>query len=164
MFVAIDRASRWVYVAVKPNKCAHTAKAFFKAAPFQIQKLLTDNGKEFTDRFTPHGEREPTGGHPVDQVCAKAQIEHRLIPPRRPQTNGMVERFNGRISDLLTTHHFDSSFDFTQILQRSVYLYNYHIPQKNLNHKTPIATLKGWKATHPILFKKRIINHPGPDT
>jgi IS30 family transposase len=56
LFVAIDRASRWVYVAVKPNKCAHTAKAFFRAviqaAPFKIQKLLTDNGKEFTDRFT----------------------------------------------------------------------------------------------------------------
>ena len=33
------------------------------AAPFTIQKLLTDNGKEFTDRFTAQGEREPTGQH-----------------------------------------------------------------------------------------------------
>jgi transposase InsO family protein len=168
LFVAIDRASRWVYVAVKPNKCAHTAKAFFRAviqaAPFKIQKLLTDNGKEFTDRFTSQGEREPTGCHPVDQLCAKAQIDHRLIPPRRPQTNGMVERFNGRISEILATHHFDSCCDLTQTLQRYVYLYNYHIPQKNLNHKTPIATLKSWKETHPHLFTKRIINHPGPDS
>jgi len=167
LFVAIDRASRWVYVAVKPNKCAHTAKAFFKAviqaAPFKLQKLLTDNGKEFTDRFTPQGEREPTGRHPVDQVCAQEQIEHRLTPPRRPQTNGMVERFNGRISEILTTHRFDSSFDLTQTLQRYVYLYNYQIPQKNLNHKTPIATLQAWKETHPQLFNKCIINHPGPD-
>jgi hypothetical protein len=47
---------------------------------------------------------------------------------------------------------------------RYAYLYNYHIPQKNLNHKTPITTLKAWKETHPNPFNKRIINHPGPDT
>lgn len=168
LFVAIDRASRWVYVAVKPNQCAHTAKAFFKAviqaAPFKLQKLLTDNGKAFTDRFTAQGEPTPTGDHPVDQVCAQEQIEHRLIPPRRPQTNGMVERFNGRISEILVTHHFDSCCDLTQTLQRYVYLYNYHIPQKNLNHKTPIDTLKAWQQSHPHLFRKRVINHPGPDS
>ena len=33
-------------------------------------------------------------------------IEHRLAPPRHPQTNGMVERFNGRISEL--SHRPDS--------------------------------------------------------
>jgi transposase InsO family protein len=32
---------------------------------------------------------------------ASVQIDHRLIPPRHPQTNGMVEHFNGRISELL---------------------------------------------------------------
>lgn len=30
-----------------------------------------------------------------DRTCALQEIEHRLIPPRRPQTNGMVKRFNG---------------------------------------------------------------------
>jgi transposase InsO family protein len=39
----------------------------------------------------------PTGKHVVDQEYAGHGIEHRLIKPRRPQTNGMVERFNGRI-------------------------------------------------------------------
>ncbi|CAD7855780.1 MAG: hypothetical protein, partial [Olavius algarvensis Gamma 1 endosymbiont] len=33
---------------------------------------------------------------------------HRLIKPRTPQTNGMIERFNGRIADVLRTHRFDS--------------------------------------------------------
>jgi transposase InsO family protein len=32
-------------------------------------------------------------------------IEHRLHKPGRPQTNGMEEQFNGRISDMLTTRH-----------------------------------------------------------
>jgi len=32
------------------------------------------------------------------------RIEHRLNKPGTPQTNGTVERFNGRISDILKTH------------------------------------------------------------
>ena len=47
-------------------------------APFHINKLLTDNGKEFTDRYIPNGERKPTGNHVFDQMCTKHGIEHRL--------------------------------------------------------------------------------------
>uniref|UniRef100_UPI0012947373 integrase core domain-containing protein n=1 Tax=Desulfogranum mediterraneum TaxID=160661 RepID=UPI0012947373 len=36
-----------------------------------------------------------------DKICATHGIEHRLIKPRHPQANGMVERFNGRIEDIL---------------------------------------------------------------
>ncbi|WP_165742470.1 integrase core domain-containing protein, partial [Candidatus Thiosymbion oneisti] len=75
-------------------------------APFTITKLLTDNGKAFTDRFCATGQRQPTGAHAFDRVCADNQIEHRLIKPRTPQTNGMIERFNGRIADVVRTHRF----------------------------------------------------------
>ena len=65
LLVGIDRATRWVYVEVIKNKTATAAKAFFnrlvEAAPFKVTKVLTDNGKEFTDRFCATGEREPTG-------------------------------------------------------------------------------------------------------
>lgn len=47
LFVAIDRATRWVFVAIKKNKAAANAKSFlkavYKACPFKISKLLTDN-------------------------------------------------------------------------------------------------------------------------
>jgi len=61
-----------------------------------------------THRFCATGECHPTGGRlpAFDRVCADNHIEHRLIKPRRPQTNGMVERFNGRIADVLRTHRF----------------------------------------------------------
>jgi IS30 family transposase len=45
LFAAIDRASRWVYVEILPNKSASHASAFLKrlikAAPFTITKVLT---------------------------------------------------------------------------------------------------------------------------
>ncbi|WP_176722438.1 integrase core domain-containing protein, partial [Candidatus Thiosymbion oneisti] len=87
-------------------------------------------------------------------VCADNQIEHRLIKPRTPQTNAMIERFNGRIADVVRTHRFDSAASLQITLKRFVYLYNHQIPQKNLHHKTPLQTLKQWYSQQPHLFKK----------
>ena len=39
-------------------------------------------------------------------ACADLGIEHRLAPPLHPQTNGMVERYNGRIEKVLQSHQF----------------------------------------------------------
>jgi transposase InsO family protein len=70
------------------------------ACPIRIHTILTDNGAQFTNRFTSR-QKQPSGSHVFDQACASAHIDHRLIPPRHPQTNGMVEHMNGRISELL---------------------------------------------------------------
>jgi len=89
LFAAIDRATRWVYVELLEDKSARSASGFLQRlidkAPFIIAKVLTDNGKEFTDRFYATGQRQPTGTHAFDQVCADNYIEHRLIKPRTPQ-------------------------------------------------------------------------------
>jgi len=70
------------------------------ASPIKITKILTDNGSQFTDRFTTK-DKKPSGGHAFDVACAALPAEHRLAPPLHPQTNGMVERFSGRINELL---------------------------------------------------------------
>lgn len=167
LFVAIDRATRWVYLEIRRNKSAKSAKAFLhkvvKAAPFKISKVLTDNGKEFTDRFSTAGERKPTGDHIFDQACQSQAIEHRLTKPKHPQTNGMVERFNGRIADILKTTRFDSSADLKQTLENYLDVYNHHIPQKALGHITPIQALKQWQKDRPDLFVKNVYNHSGLD-
>ena len=77
-----------------------------KKAPFTIQTVLTDKGKSFTDLFTRADEHQPSGRPPFDQECQAHRINHRLIKPGRPQINGMVERFNGRISDVLSTRRY----------------------------------------------------------
>ncbi len=70
LFVAIDRATRWAYLEMRFSQSAKDAKAFIHRviakAPFKIQKVLTDNRKCFTDRFTSGDERKPTGSHLFD--------------------------------------------------------------------------------------------------
>ncbi len=115
LFVAIDRATRWVFVRIYPAKTAANARrcrrdlhraAPIRAAPMQITRVLKDNGKEFTDRLFGLRRRPATGNHEFDRLCAEPGIEHRLAPPMRPETNGRVERFNGRIKDVLRSHCF----------------------------------------------------------
>jgi len=108
-FVAIDRATRYVYVEILPRRDAKTSAGFLKRFlahfPHRVHTILTDNGAEFTDRFAvdmknkPQG--KPSGNHPFDLLCANHKIDHRLTRPYRPQTNGLVERFNRRITEAI---------------------------------------------------------------
>ena len=109
VFVAIDRATRYVYVEIHRRRDAETSAGFLRRFlahfPYRVHTILTDNGAEFTDRFAvdmknkPQG--RPSGNHPFDLVCANHKIDHRLTRPYRPQTNGLVERFNRRITEAI---------------------------------------------------------------
>ncbi len=168
LFAAIDRATRWVYLEIKANKSADSSKGFLKnlvkKAPFRISIILTDNGKEFTDRFCATGQRQPTGNHAFDKMCAMHSIDHRLIKPRCPQTNGMVERFNGRVEDILNQTRFTSADHLKETMLKYNQLYNHHIPQKSLGHLTPIQAMKKWQDSKPELFNKSVYHLSGPDT
>jgi transposase InsO family protein len=54
-----------------------------KAFPFRLTHVLTDNGSCFTPAFA--------------KACAALGAECRHTGPYWPQTNGMVEGFNGRV-------------------------------------------------------------------
>ncbi len=109
VFVAIERATRFVYVEIVMRRDAGTIAGclarFLKAFGHPVHTILTDNGSEFTDRFAvdmkdkPQG--KPSGRHPFDKICARKRIKHKLARPFRPQTNGMVERFNRRIAEAI---------------------------------------------------------------
>ncbi|MBI0539792.1 DDE domain-containing protein, partial [Roseomonas sp. KE2513] len=87
LYVAIDRRSRSVHLAVKDDETERSAITFLreaaKAFPFRLTHVLTDNGSCFTPAFA--------------RVCAELGAEYRHTRPYSPQTNGMVERFNGRV-------------------------------------------------------------------
>lgn len=167
LFVAIDRATRWVYLRIYRDQTDTSSTDFLRrvklAAPMKIQKVLTDNGSQFTDRFTSQ-EKRATGEHTFDLACASLGIEHRLSPPRHPQTNGMVERFNGRISELVKQTRFDSAAELEATLEHYLKVYNHHIPQRALNHQPPIQALKKWQMEKPELFVKRVYKQAGLDS
>jgi transposase InsO family protein len=75
----------------------------------------------------------------------------------------MVERFNGRISEVLATPRFDSSKSLKDTILRYVRLYNHYIPQRALDHLSLIQALKDWQQKRPALFKKRVYNLTGLD-
>ncbi len=76
----------------------------------------------------------------------------------------MVERFNGRISDIVNQTCFGSRAELESTLRDYVEIYNHSIAQRALNHKTPVRALKDWHEKRPELFRKRVYNQPGLDT
>jgi transposase InsO family protein len=65
-----------------------------------------------------------TGTHAFDQLCTELGIEHRLTPPKSPQIKGTVERVNGRIEEVLQSHHFRSGENPETTLHRYLRLTN----------------------------------------
>ena len=98
------------------NHCIH----FFE---FPISYVLTGNATCFTDRFR-IGPQTPSGKHLFDKTCKAHNIEHRLTPPYHPQTNGMVERFNRRVNEILEPLHFDDRQTLADTLHGYLNHYN----------------------------------------
>ncbi len=125
-----------MFIRVFKSKTAANARRFLRdlerACPSRVRTFLTENGKEFTDRLLGLRKSSATGRHEFDLLCAALGIEHRLAPPQHPQTNGMVERFNGRIEEVLRSHHFHSGEELETTLHRYVALYNQQLPQSGL--------------------------------
>lgn len=88
LFVAIDRRSRSAHLAVKDDETERSAVAFLKEAlrafAFRIPHVLTDRGFCFT-------------AEEFEAACRQHGVQHRKTRPYAPKTNGMAERFNGRI-------------------------------------------------------------------
>src|SRR4051794_34876620 len=88
LFVAIDRRSRSVHLAVRDDETEASARGFLEEAlaafPFRVTHVLTDRGSCFT-------------AEGFEKACRKLGVEHRKTRPYTLRTNGMAERFNGRV-------------------------------------------------------------------
>ena len=65
----------------------------------------------------------------------------------------MIERFNGRIAEVLATTRFDSAEHLADTIKRYVKVYNQHIPQKALGHSPPLQAMKNWSQNSPSCSK-----------
>lgn len=102
-------------------------------------EIITDNGKQFTDRFGRHGVRN--GEVMFDRICRKNGISHRLTRPASPNQNGKVERFHGTLRpDFLDSAGPFSSIEEAQAaLDEWVAEYNAERPHQALNAKLPVV-------------------------
>lgn len=88
----VDDHSRYCVIASVVERA--TGRAVCAAFARALQRfgvpdeVLTDNGKQFTDRFGQGGEVL------FDRICRENGIAHRLTQPASPTTTGKVERFH----------------------------------------------------------------------
>lgn len=90
IYTTIDDASRWVYAWTYTTANKENTIDFIKRVqrhvPFAIQKIRTDQGKEFKN-------------HLVQQYLVDQNIDQRLNTPYCPEENGKIERFHRTLND-----------------------------------------------------------------
>jgi transposase InsO family protein len=134
--IAIDDATRLVYVEVLADEKAVTAVGFLRRAVkhfasygITVERLITDNGSPY--RSTVHA-----------IACRALGIRHLRTRPYRPQTNGKAERF---IRTLLGGWAYGaiyaSSTERNAALDGWIDFYNRRRPHGALSHKAPIARI-----------------------
>jgi transposase InsO family protein len=97
------------------------------------EEVLSDNGKQFTDRFGKGGEVL------FDRICRDNGITHRLTPPRTPTTTGKVERFHQSLRRELLDHcgPFESIAAAQAAIDAWVLEYNTRRPHQALGMAVP---------------------------
>jgi transposase InsO family protein len=120
IYTIIDDASRWVYAWTYTAANAENTIDFINRVvthtPFPIQKIRTDQGKEFNARS-------------VRQHMDSIGIEHRLNTPYCPEENGKIERFHRTLNEKCVVGMYPS--DSLDTLQYKLTLFlNYYNYQK----------------------------------
>lgn len=137
-YTAIDEFSRWHFVEAFEEHNTYSSAQFadhlVKAFPLPIECIQTDNGTEFTNRFTTHHDK-PTL---FQRHLTEHGIRHKLIKPFTPRHNGKVERSHRKDNErFYATHSFYSFEDFARQLK----IYNGrdydHFPMRPLAWKSP---------------------------
>ena len=166
LFVAIDRATRLMFYKIYDSKTAENASDFLVCCksffPFEINTVLTDNGKEFSNRLHKGKNNSKTDKMGKFDLACSDDIEHRLTKPATPKTNGMVERVNLTIkANTILQYNYNTWNELEKHLQEFLIFYNCHRTHgsivKELNVKTPLQACIKWKNMQPDIFKKQLL-------
>jgi transposase len=144
LYVAIDRCSRWVHLAVKDDELATSAVAFLneavRAFPFKLTHVLTDRGSCFTaDGF--------------EEACRRLKVQHRKPSPtrRKPMAS---ERFNGRVQHEVLGITIYRHRDLETLLKGFNQAYNQR-RQRVLKGRSPEQVVQSRLAAEPKLANRR---------
>ena len=143
-FQAWERTSKYIDAGVFSHAKASSAKRFLldfvERAPFVIESVQVDGGSEFMAEF--------------EDACATLNIPLIVLPPKKPEYNGGVERGNRTFreefynrADLLE----DSVRGMQAALSKALVKYNTYRPHRNLKGLTPMAYIKNTLSETSIL-------------
>ncbi|MFI5664382.1 IS481 family transposase [Streptomyces sp. NPDC051684] len=132
----IDDHSRVAYAEIHDDETAATAVAVLRRAVIwyadrgvTIERVLSDNGAAYVS-------------HLWRDTCTELQIKHSRTRPRRPQTNGKIERFHRTLADGWGYARCYSSEDERRAaLSAWLHTYNHHRPHTAIGNKPPSARL-----------------------
>lgn len=139
LVTAVDDHSRFCVIARVIERA--TARAVCLAFAEALRRfgvpdeVISDNGKQFTDRFGKRGEVL------FDKICRKNGITHRLTAPASPNQNGKVERFHGT----LRPEFLDDAAPFPSIEEAQTAVdawvgeYNTNRPHQGLDEHRPVV-------------------------
>lgn len=133
----VDDHSRYCVIASVVERATGRAVCAAFARALQLfgvpEEVLTDNGKQFTDRFGQGGEVL------FDRICRENGIAHRLTQPASPTTTGKVERFHQTLRRELLDDcgAFESIGAAQAALDAWVQEYNSDRPHQALDMQSP---------------------------
>jgi transposase InsO family protein len=139
-YAAIDDFSREAAAQIAGERSTVAATRFLEHVlaqlPYQVEAVMTDNDMMFTMRFAYHSNRLTR----FEQALKSAGIEHRLIRPRSPESNGKVERFIKTIDDeCYRIVQPGSSRARVRVLQLFLEYYNHSRPHQSLGGESPVT-------------------------
>jgi len=137
LHVAVDDMSRVAYVGVFGDErgptCARfllDAAAFFAGRGVRIERVLTDNARNYTV------------SHDFRDALAEIGARHKRTRPFRPQTNGKAERFNGTLlTEWAYVRRYDTNKARLDALPAFIAYYNEQRPHGSLDGRSPMTTL-----------------------
>ncbi len=138
-FAAVDDFCREAVVAITTEQTSVAATAFLEHVvdrlPYRIEAVLTDNALAFTMKRAWHCDRLTR----FEQACRSLGIAHHLLRPRRPQSNGKVERFFRTVDDECLALQTQWTFHHrNRAVERFVWFYNHERPHLSLHGMTPV--------------------------
>lgn len=116
-YTAIDEYSRYRILGAYPEQSTYSSAHFlrhvvkaFRRKGVTVECVQTDNGFEFTNRFSNSKRDIPTL---FESTAAELSIRHKLIPPYTPRHNGKGERSHREDQKrFYATYRFWSLADF----------------------------------------------------
>jgi transposase InsO family protein len=144
-YAAIDDFTREGLARIAGERSTAAATRFLEHVlaqlPYRVEAVMTDNDMMFTMRYAFHSNRLTR----FQQALKSAGIEHRLIRPRSPESNGKVERFIKTIDDeCFRITEPRSSRARVGALQLFLEYYNHARPHQSLGGISPVARRDGY--------------------